>query len=658
MCATNRARTAERRWPGPRVSSLLDSYCSRGRAGTALSAVGSRPMCKKPERVARAVTMLALASLLAVAVPPARSLAGDAVEQGIAALAAGDVGRARQLFAEAVSVDASRPLALAGLAATSLLAGRPEQSVASFASAAKLDSAAWAQACFGAALMAAGRFDDAVRPLQAAVAADPAWAALRARLAFVQWRQGLISAALENARLARNQGDRQFAPLVEAAILLAQGEPEMAWDAAKSACPAPFVRRPLLPEAFSPGAIVTASTPAEVAALPAPARAPEAIKFAWPHPGSKVTGNVEIRARCDVPLNYMTFYVDDQFVAVTNVAPYRALWDTRRWSDGVHRLRAEGFGPGGRRVVSREVQVIVANRKRTADTARLAADRRLGRILAELCLPVPQPQDLFILRGLAAAGAGHWRQALDDLEQGFARWPWSRPMRAALLAAYRDLGVSRPTAAEIHLLPSTREVAITFDDGPHPRITPFLLSVLARRSVRATFFLVGKQCLVYPELVRQIVAAGHEVASHSFTHANMRRLSELDIMRELAESRWAIRQACDRSVVLFRPPGGHYSPTVRAVCARMGFRPVFWTANICRYAGDPRDKIIAGLVADLADGGIVLLHNGEDETPLIIEELLDRLIAAGFKLGPVGELAGVPHPYFALEGPDGVRLAP
>ncbi|MBC7288004.1 MAG: polysaccharide deacetylase family protein, partial [Armatimonadetes bacterium] len=300
------------------------------------------------------------------------------------------------------------------------------------------------------------------------------------------------------------------------------------------------------------------------------------------------------------------------------------------------------------------IQVLVANRNRTADADQSREDERLGLLLAELCLPVARAEDFHVLTGMAAAGVGLWREALDALESGFARWPWSRPLRAALLRAYETMGLAQ-APREIHVLPAPGEVAITFDDGPHPRVTPYLLRVLAQREVRATFFLVGKQALVYPDLVRSIIAQGHEVGSHSFTHANMDRLSELDVMRELAESRWAIRQACGRNVVLFRPPGGHYSSAVRDACGRMGFRPVFWEANICRYAGRPRNEIIAGLLQDLAKGGILLLHSGEDETPQIVEELIDHLQASGFKLGPVGELCGIPEPYLTADAPQRVR---
>lgn len=599
---------------------------------------------------------MALAVVLLVA-DPAHSV-GDSAAQGVAFLASGQVNEARQAFAVALSQDPSRSVAVAGLAAAHLLAGEGDKSLTSFATAAQLaPESAWPEACLGAAYLARGDDGQAAECFGRALARRPDWAAVRARLAYALYRRKLLSAALETANAARAQGDQVFAPLVEAAALIELGDPSQAFAVlAGFRHPAneAVSMSPLLPSPIAyASATVTAAAATTAVASTEETPAPGAIRFVWPRMGARLSGRVEVQVTADTPVDYVVIYVDDQFLAVSNVVTFRTIWESWKWPDGVHRLRVESHDTAGRCSGRQEIEVLVANRARTTDAARNSRDALLGLQLAEICLPQLPPHEAYVLRARAASALNRWSDALDSAEGAFCFWPWEPDVRRVVSDTYRALGVSRAEAQELHVLHSRREIAITFDDGPHPRLTPFLLRVLAQRGIRATFFLVGKQALLYPELVRDILTAGHELGSHSYSHQNMAKMSLLDVERELVQSRWALAQACGRRVVLFRPPGGHYSEAVRRAAAAYGFRPVFWTANISRYSGDPLPQVVQGLYADLQGGGIVLLHNGDDETPRVVEELLDRLIAAGYRLGPVGEMSGVPDPYFAVASPVG-----
>lgn len=458
---------------------------------------------------------------------------------------------------------------------------------------------------------------------------------------------------MDNARTAARYGEGRVAPLVQAAVMLRDGDARGALQilrgaregvVAAAAGPAGPALRMVSLACGLPG-LEAAATPT---APPAPAAG--GVRIGWPRDGSSISGPVEIQASFDMLPAYSVVYIDDQFVSVTNAPQVRMSWDTRRWPDGVHRVRVDAYDATGRCVGRQEIQVIVANRERTGDAAQAARDTSLGMALAEACLPAPPPWDLPLLYAEAARIAGQPEAALDVVEHAFSCWPWHKELREELHLACRDLGWANPVPAEILMLPRPGQVAVTFDDGPHPRITPWLLEVLAKRRIKATFFLVGQQAVQYPDLVRAIVAGGHEVAVHSYTHRNMTRLAQVEIERELAECRWAITRACGKRPALFRPPGGHYSADVRAAAAALGFRTVFWNANICRYVTRTLDSMIQGLDGDLARGGILLLHNGEDETPLIVERLLDRLQARGCELGPVGQLSGVEAIHFDAAG--------
>mgnify|MGYP001302369871 CR=1 FL=1 len=183
-------------------------------------------------------------------------------------------------------------------------------------------------------------------------------------------------------------------------------------------------------------------------------------------------------------------------------------------------------------------------------------------------------------------------------------------------------------------------LALTFDDGPHPEMTPFILDLLDRYGMKATFFLVGKQAAMYPELVRMIAQRGHQLGSHSQTHTDLRRLDQRGVEQELVKSRAVIRQACGQTVTLFRPPGGNYDDEVRAAVAATGYTTVFWTENIGNYSGDDGQAIARAMCHKLSNGGIVLLHNGYDETQIVLPHLLPLLSATGLRVATVTELTG------------------
>ena len=110
----------------------------------------------------------------------------------------------------------------------------------------------------------------------------------------------------------------------------------------------------------------------------------------------------------------------------------------------------------------------------------------------------------------------------------------------------------------------TKQLALTYDDGPNDHHTLRLLEVLAKHSVRATFFLIGRYARQRPEIAREIVNAGHAVGNHTFTHPLLIFKSEAEVRRELSECNTALRDTLGQPVNLFRPPFGGRRPAVLA----------------------------------------------------------------------------------------------
>jgi len=160
------------------------------------------------------------------------------------------------------------------------------------------------------------------------------------------------------------------------------------------------------------------------------------------------------------------------------------------------------------------------------------------------------------------------------------------------------------------------EVALTFDDGPNDAATPQLLEVLARHGVRATFFAMGDFARARPEIVRQVVAAGHVVGNHSMSHPKMSTQSTARVRQELTDCNAVLEDITGVAVKFFRPPFGARRPYVLRAARDLGLTPVMW--NVTGYDWNPIgvDGILANLHNGIArnrrlgGGSNLLLHDG------------------------------------------------
>ena len=163
---------------------------------------------------------------------------------------------------------------------------------------------------------------------------------------------------------------------------------------------------------------------------------------------------------------------------------------------------------------------------------------------------------------------------------------------------------------------SSRKIALTFDDGPNPAVTPRLLELFDRNSVRATFFLIGKFARACPELVKEISGRGHLIGNHSDTHANLFFRSRTGIRVELARCQDAIAAAHAEPPRWMRPPYGYRSPLLFGEIRRAGMRGVVMWSKICwDWKPQPPQRLIERLSrvarADRPQGDIVVLHDGD-----------------------------------------------
>jgi len=162
----------------------------------------------------------------------------------------------------------------------------------------------------------------------------------------------------------------------------------------------------------------------------------------------------------------------------------------------------------------------------------------------------------------------------------------------------------------------TREVALTFDDGPNDAATPELLEVLARHGVRATFFAMGDFARLRPEMVRQVVAAGHVLGNHTMSHPRLSIESGARVRQELTDCNALLEEITGTAVRFFRPPFGARRPVVLRAARELGLTPVLW--NVTGHDWNPIgvEGILANLEKGIARnqrrgrGSNLLLHDG------------------------------------------------
>jgi peptidoglycan/xylan/chitin deacetylase (PgdA/CDA1 family) len=193
-------------------------------------------------------------------------------------------------------------------------------------------------------------------------------------------------------------------------------------------------------------------------------------------------------------------------------------------------------------------------------------------------------------------------------------------------------------------------VALTFDDGPDNLSTPHFLRLLEARQLKATFFLLGSMAVRFPDLVREMSAAGHEVALHGWAHRPLLLRGPQATYDDLSRARDTIGDLAGTPPVLFRPPYGVMTGGTYLACRRLGLEPVLWTAwgEDWRARATPR-SVLDTVSRDVRGGGTVLLHDSDctsatgswRNTLGALPVLLDRWQARGWRTGPLRD-HGIP----------------
>jgi peptidoglycan/xylan/chitin deacetylase (PgdA/CDA1 family) len=219
---------------------------------------------------------------------------------------------------------------------------------------------------------------------------------------------------------------------------------------------------------------------------------------------------------------------------------------------------------------------------------------------------------------------------------------------AAATAAYQSMA---PTAhwygkTFTGLPPGSRQIALTYDDGPNDPHTLRLLEVLARHNVKATFFLIGRYVQRYPQIAHEIIQAGHSVGNHTFTHPLLIFKTETEIRSQLSDCRSALQDAIGEHSNLFRPPFGGRRPAVLRVARELGMQAVMWNVTGYDWNAPPAAVIEKKIVSQIRGGDVILLHDGghkqisadRSQTVLATDHLIPRYKTEGYELPTIPQM--------------------
>ena len=194
----------------------------------------------------------------------------------------------------------------------------------------------------------------------------------------------------------------------------------------------------------------------------------------------------------------------------------------------------------------------------------------------------------------------------------------------------------------------SKQIALTYDDGPNDPHTLRLLEILARHGAKATFFLIGRYVQQRPEIVREIAHAGHAIGNHTFTHPLLIFKSEAEIRHELSACREALQDAIGDHSNLFRPPFGGRRPAVLRIARELGLETVMWNVTGYDWNAPPATVIDKKVTKQIRGGDVILLHDGghkqmgadRSQTVLASDHLLARYKAEGYEFPTVPNMMG------------------
>ncbi|AFZ03827.1 polysaccharide deacetylase family protein [Calothrix sp. PCC 6303] len=184
-------------------------------------------------------------------------------------------------------------------------------------------------------------------------------------------------------------------------------------------------------------------------------------------------------------------------------------------------------------------------------------------------------------------------------------------------------------------------VALTYDDGPNPEYTVKLINLLDNLGVKATFFAIGKEIQAHPQVIKQLVASGHEVGNHSYSHQKMIWKTPKFLLKEINKTDELLRELGVKNEILFRAPFGFKRLTLPYILKQQKKKNILWSLDPKDYQESDPEIIANRILENIKPGTIILLHDGGGDRTATINAtriVINRLQAEGYRFLTVSQL--------------------
>lgn len=186
-----------------------------------------------------------------------------------------------------------------------------------------------------------------------------------------------------------------------------------------------------------------------------------------------------------------------------------------------------------------------------------------------------------------------------------------------------------------------KRIAITFDDGPHASLTYRILDELRTHHIKTTFFVIGNNAKRYPWVLQQIVAEGHEIGNHTYSHRILSQLSNEKVEEEIKRCQEIVKETTGCEPSLFRPPYGNYRTNTREIARQFRLNIILWSVDPRDWRIHDDERIYQEVIRHVRPGSIILCHDNHPATIKALPRIFDTLTTDGYQFVTVSELCGL-----------------